>query len=207
MAKPSDGGWQPVVRRHGGRGVWNSRTNVSIHSVFVDNLPEAMRAKGLYSIFSNYGVVVDTFIPNKRRKMTRFRFGFVRYNCSVAANMAIQKANGLWCDDKALKVKMADYGKEYGTKHKAGPSMQTRKFAEEPNRTHVGYQDRGSMHEEGDDHVIVEAHDSRNIMVEEDQLRDTSVVAESDLQKGMSDEIGYVCQESSTYVRRALQDC
>ncbi|KAL7263119.1 hypothetical protein ACSBR1_001323 [Camellia fascicularis] len=147
MAKPSDGGWQPVVRRHGGRGVWNSRTNVSIHSVLVDNLPEAMRAKGLYSIFSSYGVVVDTFIPNKRRKMTRSRFGFVRYNCSVTADMAIQKANGLWCDDKALKVKMADYGKEYGTKHKAGPSMQTRKFAEEPNRTHVGYQGKRSFAE------------------------------------------------------------
>ncbi|GMP23016.1 hypothetical protein CsSME_00000781 [Camellia sinensis var. sinensis] len=147
MAKPSDGGWQPVVRRHGGRGVWNSRMNVSIHSVFVDNLPETMRAIGLYSIFSNYGVVVDTFIPNKRRKMTRSRFGFVRYTCSVAADMAIQKANGLWCDDKALKVKMADYGKEYGSKHKAGSSTQPRKFAAEPNRTHVGYQGKRSFAE------------------------------------------------------------
>ena len=110
MEKQSDGGRQPVVRRHSGRGVWNSWANVSIYSVFVDNLPEAMRAKGLYSIFSNYGVVVDTFILNKRRKMKRSRFGFVRYNCSVTTNMAIQKANGLWCHDKALKVKMADFG-------------------------------------------------------------------------------------------------
>ncbi|KAF5950240.1 hypothetical protein HYC85_012233 [Camellia sinensis] len=116
MAKPSDGGWQPVVRRHGRRGVWNSRMNVSIHSVFVDNLPETMRAIGLYT-------------------------------CSIAADMAIQKANGLWCDDKALKVKMADYGKEYGSKHKAGPSTQPRKFAAEPNRTHVGYQGKRSFAE------------------------------------------------------------
>ncbi|KAL7258546.1 hypothetical protein ACSBR1_004635 [Camellia fascicularis] len=26
--------------------------------------------------------------------------------------MAIQKANGLWCDDKALKVKEAEFGKD-----------------------------------------------------------------------------------------------
>ncbi|XP_028101346.1 serine/arginine-rich splicing factor SC35-like [Camellia sinensis] len=116
MVKLSDGGWQPVIRRHGGRQVWNSWTNGSIHSVFVDNLPETMRAKGLYSIFSNYGVVVDTFIPNKLRKMTRSRFGFVRYSCPVGPDMAIHKANGLWCDDKALKVKKADYSKEDGTK-------------------------------------------------------------------------------------------
>ncbi|KAL7217518.1 hypothetical protein ACSBR2_010884 [Camellia fascicularis] len=387
---PSDGGWQPVVRRHGGRGVRNSWTNGSIHSIFVDNLPETMRAKGLFSIFCNYRVVVDTFIPNKRRKMTSSRFGFVRYSCPVAADMAIQKANGLWCDDKALKVKKADYSKEYGTKQQAGPSMQPRKFAEKLNSSHVGYQrkrsfaevvsgkasgsnssciikayeegngwlyesviarlkpiyaveefkaeivrrdlgevqgmsitqerkvwlscygvplnlwscntfinigkmwgvvtaldedtrnlnhfqcgkvqiatnfmdpinqslsleckgviylvrvceeqiiiiqdmkmaglshsseehfggtrnsilakvgnqiaDKGSKHEEGVDHVIVQAHDSSNTMVEDDQLRDTSMVAESDLQKGMSEEIGYVRQESSARLLRAVDD-
>ncbi|GMP63426.1 hypothetical protein CsSME_00025130 [Camellia sinensis var. sinensis] len=42
---------------------------------------------------------------------------------------------------------MADYGKEYGTKHKAGPSTQPRKFVEEPNRTHVGYQGKRSFTE------------------------------------------------------------
>lgn len=147
MENQSDGGWQPVVRRHSRRGVWNSWANVSIYSVFVDNLPEAMRAKGLYSIFSNYGVVVDTFIPNKRRKLTRSRFGFVRYNCSVAADMAVQRANGLWCDDKALKVKMADFAKDYGMKYKAGSTMQSRKFAEEPTRTRAGYQGKRSFAE------------------------------------------------------------
>ncbi|KAL7210268.1 hypothetical protein ACSBR1_031770 [Camellia fascicularis] len=41
-----------------------------VHSIFVDNLPETMGTKGLYTIFSNYGVVVDVFIPTKRRKLT-----------------------------------------------------------------------------------------------------------------------------------------
>ncbi|XP_028054759.1 serine/arginine-rich splicing factor SC35-like [Camellia sinensis] len=113
-----DSGWQPVVRRYGRRGVWNRREVADIHFVFVDNIHEVMGAKGLYSIFVNYGVVMDVFIPNKRRKLTRSRFGFVRYNCSVAAAVVVQKANGLWCDDRALKVKMADFGKEYVTKNK-----------------------------------------------------------------------------------------
>ncbi|GMQ06390.1 hypothetical protein CsSME_00051006 [Camellia sinensis var. sinensis] len=75
--------------------------------------------------------------------------------------------------------------------------------------------DRGSKHEEDDDHVAildgnevdpsaeveriaaVEARESSNVMVEDDQLKDTSVVAESDLQIGTSEDIGYACQDSS----------
>ncbi|GMP94285.1 hypothetical protein CsSME_00043794 [Camellia sinensis var. sinensis] len=79
--------------------------------------------------------------------MTSSRFGFVRYRCHVAADMAFQKANGLWCDDKALRVKKADYSKEYGTKQQAGPSMQPRKFAEKLNSSHVGYQGKRSFAE------------------------------------------------------------
>lgn len=60
-----------MVRRYGGKEVWNRREIADIHSVFVDNKPEAMGAKGLYSIFVNYGVVMDVFILNKRRKMAR----------------------------------------------------------------------------------------------------------------------------------------
>ncbi|KAL7194744.1 hypothetical protein ACSBR1_035056 [Camellia fascicularis] len=59
-----------------------------------------------------FGLVRDVFIPQKRRKVTDTRFGFVRFDCLVAANVAIQKANGLWVDDKALVVKFAEFGKE-----------------------------------------------------------------------------------------------
>ncbi|KAL7220024.1 hypothetical protein ACSBR2_012981 [Camellia fascicularis] len=76
------GGSQPVVRQHSGRGVWSRRADATIHSIFVDNIPESMRTSVLYTIFSNY------------------------------ADMAVQKAHGLWCDDRALKVKMAEFGKE-----------------------------------------------------------------------------------------------
>lgn len=50
----------------------------------------------------------------KRRKATGSRFGFVRFDCPVAAEVAVQKANGLWCDNKELKVKGSEYQKSQG---------------------------------------------------------------------------------------------
>ncbi|KAL7254136.1 hypothetical protein ACSBR1_008522 [Camellia fascicularis] len=70
-----------------------------------------MDPKRLFTLFSKFGIVKDVFIPAKRRQVTGFRFGFVRYDYKVATDMAVQKANGLWCDNKALKVKNVKYKK------------------------------------------------------------------------------------------------
>ncbi|XP_028075697.1 uncharacterized protein LOC114277938 [Camellia sinensis] len=48
----------------------------------------------------------------KMRKLTGLRFGFVRYDCPVAAEVAVQRADGLWCDDKEIKVKRVKFTKE-----------------------------------------------------------------------------------------------
>ncbi|KAI8006971.1 hypothetical protein LOK49_LG07G01623 [Camellia lanceoleosa] len=102
-----------------------------VHTTFVDDIPDSMDPRRLHSLYSNFGVASDVFIPFKRRKMSRTRFGFVWYDCSVAVTMAIQKIDGMWCDDKALKVKMAQFGKEEVVKHKSA----------QPN---VGRDDRGN---------------------------------------------------------------
>ncbi|KAL7238970.1 hypothetical protein ACSBR2_004965 [Camellia fascicularis] len=47
----------------------------------------------------------------KRRVVTNSRFRFVRFDCSVAADIVIQKANGLLVDDRVLEVKKATYGR------------------------------------------------------------------------------------------------
>ncbi|KAL7180865.1 hypothetical protein ACSBR1_039845 [Camellia fascicularis] len=70
-----------------------------------------MNPKSLFTLFNKVGVVKDAFIPLKRRKATGSRFGFVRYDCKVATEMAVLKADGLWCDNKALKVKKAKFKK------------------------------------------------------------------------------------------------
>ncbi|KAL7243375.1 hypothetical protein ACSBR1_015718 [Camellia fascicularis] len=106
------GGWQPVIRKRPVGYRLNRFRGSGMFTVFVDNLPKSMDLRGLFKLFSNYGVVKDVFIPKKRRKVMETRFGFVRYDCQVAASMGVQNAEGLWCDDKALKVRIAEYGNE-----------------------------------------------------------------------------------------------
>ncbi|KAL7171104.1 hypothetical protein ACSBR2_035876 [Camellia fascicularis] len=132
------GGWHPVVRRHGGQAERAIRGN-TIYSVFVDNLPTSMGAKGLFQLFSNFGVELDAYIPNKRRKATGSRFGFIKYDCSVAADMALLKANGLWCEDKALKVKMAEFSKVIDTTQSNRQPVQQWREKEGHNTVGVSY--------------------------------------------------------------------
>ncbi|KAL7237766.1 hypothetical protein ACSBR2_003963 [Camellia fascicularis] len=53
-----------------------------------------MVPRKLHDLFNKFGVVKDVFIPQKRRKATNTRFGFVRYDCSITADVAEQK--GQW---------------------------------------------------------------------------------------------------------------
>ncbi|KAL7197752.1 hypothetical protein ACSBR2_020306 [Camellia fascicularis] len=105
------GGWNPVIHRRKVGCQRGSRKEGGLVTIFVDNIPESMDPKGLFSLFCKFGIVKDVFILGKRRKASRSRFGFIRYDCEVVVDIAIQKANGLWCDNKALVVKRAEYQK------------------------------------------------------------------------------------------------
>ncbi|KAL7214783.1 hypothetical protein ACSBR1_027047 [Camellia fascicularis] len=113
-------GWIPVVnqwRRSGSRG---KVSRIGLSTVFVDNLPRSMDAKSLFKLFTKFGIVKDVFIPFKRRKTTNSRFGFVRYDCHVASNIAMQKANGLLVDDRVLEVKYAIHDRSTRDAHSKG---------------------------------------------------------------------------------------
>ncbi|GMP26724.1 hypothetical protein CsSME_00003043 [Camellia sinensis var. sinensis] len=104
----NEGGWKPVFRRRQGR----KGPVAKLHTIFVDEIPESMNPKGLFTMFLNLGVIKDVYIPDKKRKATRIRFELVRYDRSVAAGIMIQKANGVWCGDRTLKVKKTDFGRD-----------------------------------------------------------------------------------------------
>ncbi|XP_028076159.1 serine/arginine-rich splicing factor 2-like [Camellia sinensis] len=106
-----DGGWNPVIRRRRVANQYSRSVEYGVYTLFVDDIPSSMTPEGLYMLFNNFGVVKDVFIPSKRRKSTGSRFGFVRYDCKVAVEMAVMKGDGLWCDNKALKVKKAEFKK------------------------------------------------------------------------------------------------
>ncbi|KAL7243621.1 hypothetical protein ACSBR1_015929 [Camellia fascicularis] len=82
-----------------------------------------MAPRNLYDLFIKFGVVKDVFIPHKRRKATNSRFGFVRYDCSIAANVAEQRTNGLWVDDKSLSVKIAEFDKHTEARQRGKNSL------------------------------------------------------------------------------------
>ena len=106
------GGWIPVLNQRGSKGGWRKEANARLFTIFVDDLPRSMNLKMLGEIFRKFGVVKDGYIPLKRWRVRNTRFVFVRYDCEVAVELAVQKANGIWVEDKQLVVKHADYGKK-----------------------------------------------------------------------------------------------
>ncbi|KAL7235563.1 hypothetical protein ACSBR1_018954 [Camellia fascicularis] len=113
MEQRGNGGWIPVGRQRKGGKAQGKKAKHGLFTIFVDNLPSAMDAKILFDLFTKFGIMKDVFIPKfaKRRIVTNSRFGFVRFDCHVAADIAIQKGNGLLVDDMVLEVKKATYVK------------------------------------------------------------------------------------------------
>lgn len=70
-------------------------------TLFIDNLPEDVGRIWLSKFFNQVGVVKDLYIPAKRSKVTNWKFGSVRYNCSTSAEVAISKSNGIWIEGRS----------------------------------------------------------------------------------------------------------
>lgn len=81
-------------------------------TLFVDNIPEKEDKSWLVNIFTNYGVVKDAYIPVKRSKRGS-KFGFIKYDCPVAMDMTIYRANGMYLGNQRLLVKEARFGQMY----------------------------------------------------------------------------------------------
>ncbi|GAB2284440.1 hypothetical protein Dimus_018893 [Dionaea muscipula] len=110
------GEWILVLRRNRHSSTRKGQgCNEGLFTVFVDDLPNVLSPGDLHRNFTKFGVVRDVFIPRKRSIAGR-RFGFVRYDCSVAAEVAVKKNNGIWIHDKELKVKAADYARIHDRK-------------------------------------------------------------------------------------------
>ena len=78
-------------------------------TIFVDNLPEKVNNWWLRRAFSRCGVVVDAFIPLRRRKVLNTKFGFVRFKHERDAVKATHWYDGISWMESILKVKMASF--------------------------------------------------------------------------------------------------
>ncbi|GAB2284610.1 hypothetical protein Dimus_019065 [Dionaea muscipula] len=79
-------------------------------TIFVDNLPEFVGHREIFSHFCSFGRVTDVFIPSKRTK-SGSRFGFVKFDRDVAAGLTILNTNGQKFRDNFLHVRKAVYGR------------------------------------------------------------------------------------------------
>ncbi|KAH7835235.1 hypothetical protein Vadar_024218 [Vaccinium darrowii] len=97
---------------------------MSAITIYVDNLSDDMDTEWLGQIFSKYGRVVDVYIPFKRSKNFRTKFGFVRFNTVVEAEEAIADLDGISIRDKKMRVKMATFKviQNQGGEHLRHPS-------------------------------------------------------------------------------------
>ncbi|KAL7175559.1 hypothetical protein ACSBR2_029205 [Camellia fascicularis] len=98
------GGWIPVVKQRARQLRSNSlfeNQRASLFTLFVDNLPESMVPRRLHDLFNKFGVVKDVLFHKREGKQ----------QTPNLADVAEQKANGLWVDDKSLSVKVAEYSK------------------------------------------------------------------------------------------------
>ncbi|KAH7858014.1 hypothetical protein Vadar_019018 [Vaccinium darrowii] len=125
--KLSEGGWIPKVNIHrnnqGNKHNGSGNFNQSLCTLFIDNLPEEVDLGWLRKYFNKFGFVKDVYIPAKRSKRTGSKFGFVQYDCHVAAGVAISKSNGLWVKDKQLFAKEASFGHYAGKSALKLPSL------------------------------------------------------------------------------------
>ncbi|OMO59000.1 hypothetical protein CCACVL1_25164 [Corchorus capsularis] len=109
--------FQSRFHRHDGyRTKWRSRNRNSLdwrsrlHSVFVGNLHWRATLGILRKTFSDFGVVVDVFIPTRTSFGCRddgSRFAFVRYKRKEEAEKAIEKGNGLSVGNCSIIVRKA----------------------------------------------------------------------------------------------------
>ena len=51
--------------------------NSNVFSIFIDNLPENLNFTSFKNMFCSFGEVLDVHIPNKFRKKTGRKYGFI----------------------------------------------------------------------------------------------------------------------------------
>ncbi|GAB2283353.1 hypothetical protein Dimus_017869 [Dionaea muscipula] len=85
-------------------------------TLFVEDLPDVMDQNAMFKLFTKFRVARHVYLPRKRSKTWK-RFGFVRFDCKVAA------------ENKELRVKIADFHRNQGnmTTHRNQGNMMTQR--------------------------------------------------------------------------------
>ncbi|GAB2266795.1 hypothetical protein Dimus_001784 [Dionaea muscipula] len=85
--------WRPVIDARRLRHRPSSVSTGDLVSLFLNNIPETMTARDLFSVLNKFVKVFDVFIPGKRRIVTKSRFGFVKVKGHSNADVLIRKVS------------------------------------------------------------------------------------------------------------------
>ncbi|XVF36758.1 hypothetical protein REPUB_Repub19eG0085800 [Reevesia pubescens] len=88
-----------------------SRSDDGRWVVYVENLPENISSVNLLSIFTEFGVIGEVFVSNRRNKANKF-FGFVKFGKEPDARMAVQNLNGKLVSGNRISVNVARFDKQ-----------------------------------------------------------------------------------------------
>ncbi|OMO74719.1 hypothetical protein COLO4_26538 [Corchorus olitorius] len=95
--------WSPRSERR--QATKSFRWRLSLHTIFVSNLPYRISRKVIWEVFNKFGVV-DVFIPYRRREGFS-NFAFVRYRFADESFKAVKFGNGRRLDGKSISVRKA----------------------------------------------------------------------------------------------------
>lgn len=80
-------------------------------SIFIDNLLVDLDNLGLKILFSDYGVVMNAYVPNKVGRRSVRKYGFVRFGEKEKGEKAIEGMNGKFVGGHKLDVAWARFQK------------------------------------------------------------------------------------------------
>ncbi|GJV48360.1 RNA-directed DNA polymerase, eukaryota [Tanacetum coccineum] len=80
-------------------------------SIYVTNFPNHTNAKELWSICSQYGNLIDSFIPNKRSKIGKW-FGFVRFIKTLNVDLLVNNLCTIWIGQFKLHANVARFNRQ-----------------------------------------------------------------------------------------------
>ncbi|GJY57693.1 nucleotide-binding alpha-beta plait domain-containing protein [Tanacetum coccineum] len=88
-------------------------------SIFITNFPESTTAKDLFIACSQYGHVIDSYIPNKKSKSGK-RFGFVKFINVFSNDRLINNLCTVWIGRSKLHANIARFLRSSGKKDGVG---------------------------------------------------------------------------------------
>lgn len=127
-----------VIKNRPIRIMWSQRDpslrRSGVGNVFIKNLDKSIDNKAIYDTFSAFGNILSCKVAQDEKGISK-GYGFVHFETEEAANMSIQKVNGMLLNSKKVYVgkfiPRKEREKELGEKAKLFTNVYVKNFGED----------------------------------------------------------------------------